>query len=214
MELESLNATFVIDTFLLLLIGIGPKIALVPFLEATRQMPQATQRRVLRKMLITAAVVAVLLLILGGLLTRLLHFSPGALGVASGIILLIIATTMVLGQSNGNGSRPAEDRDPMQLAVFPLAVPYLLNPAGIVVLVTASAEAASVGVVAVVVGILIVVLALDIVVFRWAVKIGSHLDASRMLVTEKVFGFLLAALAVQLALNGLSDVGVIHLTGH
>ena len=35
MELESLNATFVIDTFLLLLIGIGPKIALVPFLEAT-----------------------------------------------------------------------------------------------------------------------------------------------------------------------------------
>jgi multiple antibiotic resistance protein len=214
MELESLNATFVIDTFLLLLIGIGPKIALVPFLEATRQMPQATQRRVLRKMLITAATVAVLLLILGGLLTRLLHFSPGALGVASGIILLIIATTMVLGQSNGNGSRPAEDRDPMQLAVFPLAVPYLLNPAGIVVLVTASAEAASVAVVAVVVGILVVILALDVVVFRWAVQVSSHLDASRMLVTEKVFGFLLAALAVQLALNGLSDVGVIHLTGH
>ena len=34
-ELESLDAAFVIDTFLLLLIGIGPKIALVPFLEAT-----------------------------------------------------------------------------------------------------------------------------------------------------------------------------------
>jgi len=35
-----------------------------------------------------------------------------------------------------------------------------------------------------------------------------------MLVTEKVFGFLLAALAVQLALDGLSDVGVIHLIQH
>jgi multiple antibiotic resistance protein len=215
MELETLNAAFVIDTFLLLLIGIGPKIALVPFLEATKQMPEDTKRLVLRKMLTTAAIVAVLLLVLGGLLTRLLHFSPGALGVASGIILLIIAVTMVLGRHDENGgSHPVEDKDPMQVAVFPLAVPYLLNPAGIVVLVTASAEAASVGVVAVVVGILIVVLALDIVVFRWAVKIGSHLDASRMLVTEKVFGFLLAALAVQLALNGLSDVGVIHLTGH
>ena len=145
MELESLNATFVIDTFLLLLIGIGPKIALVPFLEATREMPQATQRRVLRKMLSTAAAVAVLLLILGGLLTRLLHFSPGALGVASGIILLIIAVTMVLGQHDEHsGSDPIEDKDPMQLAVFPLAVPYLLNPAGIVVLVTASAEASTV----------------------------------------------------------------------
>ncbi len=126
-------------------------------------MPQATQRRVLRKMLTTAATVAVLLLILGGLL----HFSPGALGVASGIILLIIAVTMVLGQHEENTrSHPAEDKDPMQTAVFPLAVPYLLNPAGIVALVTASAEAASVSVVAVVVGILIVILALDIVVFR------------------------------------------------
>ncbi len=215
MELESLDATFVIDTFLLLLIGVGPKIALVPFLETTGQMPEATKRAVLRKMLTTAAIVAVLLLILGGLLTRLLHFSPGALGVASGIILLIIAVTMVLGKHDqDSGSRPAEDQDPMKVAVYPLAVPYLLNPAGIVVLVTASAEAASVAVVAVVVGILIVILALDVLVFRWAVQVSSHLDPSRMLVTEKVFGFLLAALGVQLMLNGLSDVGVIHLTGH
>jgi small neutral amino acid transporter SnatA (MarC family) len=215
MELESLDAAFVIDTFLLLLIGIGPKIALVPFLETTGDMPEATKRRVLRKMLTTAATVAVLLLILGGLLTRLLHFSPGALGVASGIILLIIAVTMVLGQGDGNGgSHPVKDRDPMQVAVFPLAVPYLLNPAGIVVLVTASAEASTLAVDAAVVGVLVVVLALDVVVFRWAVQVSSHLDPSRMLVTEKIFGFLLAALAVQLMLNGLSDVGVIHLTSH
>ena len=214
MELESLNATFVIDTFLLLLIGIGPKIALVPFLDATRSMSEATKRRVVRKMLVTAATVAVLLLILGGLLTRLLHFSPGALGVASGIILLIIAVTMVLGQQDSNGSHQAQEKDPMQVAAFPLAVPYLLNPAGIVVLVTVSAESASFAVFGVVVGILIVILALDVAVFRWAVQVSSHLDESRMLVTEKVFGFLLAAIAVQLSLEGLSDVGVIHLTGH
>jgi len=103
----------------------------------------------------------------------------------------------------------------MQVAVFPLAVPYLLNPAGIVVLVTLSAEASSIAVLAVAVGVLVAVLAFDVVVFRWAVQVGSKLDAGRMLVTEKVFGFLLAALGVQLVLNGLSDVGVVHLTtGH
>jgi small neutral amino acid transporter SnatA (MarC family) len=215
-DLESLDAAFVIDTFLLLLIGIGPKIALVPFLEATAAMSEAVKRRVLRKMLTTAAIVAVLLLVLGGLLTRLLHFSPGALGVASGIILLVIAVAMVLGHQTGNGGdHPVEGRDPMQVAVFPLAVPYLLNPAGIVVLVTLSAEASSIAVLAVGVGVLVAVLAFDIAVFRWAVQVSSKLDASRMLVTEKVFGFLLAALGVQLVLNGLSDVGVIHLTtGH
>ena len=246
-ELESLDAAFVIDTFLLLLIGIGPKIALVPFLEMTAGMTESTKRRVLRKMLATAALVAALLLILGGLLTRLLHFSPGALGVASGIILLIIAATMVLGQGNGTGGGSGAlvggahvggaqvggayagggqvgggpggghqiiGRDPMQVAVFPLAVPYLLNPAGIVVLVTLSAEASSLAVLGAAVGVLVVVLVFDVVVFRWATAVSSKLDASRMLVTEKVFGFLLAALGVQLVLNGLADVGVVHLTGH
>jgi multiple antibiotic resistance protein len=75
-----------------------------------------------------------------------------------------------------------------------------------------SAEASSIAVIAVAVGVLIGVLAIDVVVFRGAVRVSSKLDPSRMLVTEKVFGFLLAALAVQLILNGLSDVGVIHLT--
>jgi len=227
-ELESLDAAFVIDTFLLLLIGIGPKIALVPFLEMTAGMTESTKRRVRRKMLTTAALVGVLLLILGGVLTRLLHFSPGALGIASGIILLIIAASMVLGQGNGTGAgnggahgggghgggHQIIGRDPMEVAVFPLAVPYLLNPAGIVVLVTLSAEASSLAVLGAAVGVLILVLAFDVVVFRWATAVSSKLDASRMLVTEKVFGFLLAALGVQLVLNGLADVGVIHLTGH
>jgi small neutral amino acid transporter SnatA (MarC family) len=212
MEFESVNAAAVIDIFLLLLIGVGPKIALVPFLDLTADMPAATKGRVVRKMLTTAVAAAVLLLVLGGLLTRLLHFSTGALSIASGIILLVISVSMVLGQPGSDADNSQlKGKDPMQLAVFPLAVPYLLNPAGIVVLVTASAEAASFGVFAVVVGALAIVIALDAVVFRWANRVSDHLNENRMLLTEKVFGFLLAALAVQLALDGLSDLGVIHL---
>ena len=102
----------------------------------------------------------------------------------------------------------------MQIAVFPLAIPYLLNPAGIVTLVTLSAEADSVAVFAMVLGLLVVVLALDVAVFRAANRVSDHLDESRMLVTEKVFGVLLAALAVQLMLDGLDSVGIIHLASH
>jgi multiple antibiotic resistance protein len=215
MEFKTVDATAIIDTFLLLLIGIGPKIALVPYLEATAHLPSATKARIVRTMLTTATVIAVLLLVFGGLLTRLLHFSPGALGVASGIILLIIAITMVLGPRGAEPTDTAfKGKDPLQLAVYPLAVPYLLNPAGIVVLVTAWAEAASLAVIAMMVCVLALVLLIDLVVFRWANRVSEHLDASRMLVTEKVFGFLLAALAVQLVLNGLADVGVLHLIGH
>ena len=93
----------------------------------------------------------------------------------------------------------------MQLAQFPLAVPYLLNPVGIVGLMTISAEAKSLSVFAVEFGILVFVLLLDVVVFRWANRVSDKLDEGRMLVTEKVFGFLIAAIAVQLVLDGLAD---------
>jgi len=215
MDFDSVTATTVFDTFLLLLIGIGPKLALVPFLHATAGMPVATKRLVLRKMLTTAGTVAVVLLVLGGVLTRVLHFSTGALSVASGILLLLIAIGMVFGRDDpAAGSLAVEGKDPLQLAVVPLGVPYLLNPAGIVALVTASAEAGSLGVIAVVVATLVAVLALDVVVFRRATEVSENLIENRLLVTEMVFGFLLAALAVQLALNGLAEVGVIELAGH
>jgi hypothetical protein len=59
-----------------------------------------------------------------------------------------------------------------------------------------------------------VVIVIDAAVFRWANRVSEHLNENRMLMTEKVFGFLLAALAGQLALDGLADVGVIHLLEH
>ena len=212
---NTIDVYVVVDVFLLLLIGVGPKIALVPYLEVTDGMDGSTKTRVTNKMLRTAGSVAFLLIVLGELLTRLLHFSTGALGVAGGIILLIIAISMVKGPGDPEAAhRALAARDPMGLAVFPLAIPYLLNPVGIVVLVTASAEAVTLEKFALVVGLLVAVLALDVVVFRLANRISEHLDESRMLVTEKVFGFLLAALAVQLVLDGLNQVGVINLVGH
>ena len=215
MDITSLDFDVLVEMFLLLLIGVGPKIALVPFIEATAAMDEPTKRRVARKMITTAAAAAVSLAVLGEVLRRLLHFSAGALSVAGGIILIIIAVSMVLSTDQPETSSAGSvRRDPMEVAVFPLAIPYLLNPAGIVALVTLAAEAGSVAVFAVYLGILALVLAIDVGVFRWANGVSDHLDASRMLVTEKVFGFLLAALAVQLVLDGLEDVGVLHLTGH
>ncbi|MFZ0975328.1 MAG: MarC family protein [Solirubrobacteraceae bacterium] len=214
MKHTSVDIYLVIDTFLLLLIGIGPKIALVPFVEITAPLDAATKARIVRKMLTTAAVVALILVGLGEFLSRLLHFSTGSLSIAGGIILFIIAITMVRGTAEPDGNQAVTERDPMRIAVFPLAVPYLLNPAGIVALVTLSAEADSIAVFAMVLGVLALVLALDVGVFRLANRASDHLDESRMLVTEKIFGILLAALAVQLVLDGLDSVGIIHLTGH
>ncbi|HEX6525318.1 MAG TPA: MarC family protein [Streptosporangiaceae bacterium] len=212
MDETSITAAGVIDTFLVLLIGIGPKLALVPFLTITASLDDATKRRVQRKMLTTAATVAVLLMVLGELLRTLLHFTIGSLSIAGGVILLVLAVWMVL--SPPDGSRSIAGKDPMQLALFPLAVPYLLNPVGIVGLMTISAEAKSLSVFAVEFGILVFVLLIDVAVFRWANRVSEKLDEGRMLVTEKVFGFLIAAIAVQLVLDGMVQIGVLASVPH
>jgi small neutral amino acid transporter SnatA (MarC family) len=213
MDETSITVPGAIDTFLVLLIGIGPKLALVPFLQTTASVDAAIKRRVLRKMLVTAATVALALIVLGELLRTLLHFTVASLSIAGGVILLVLAVGMVLGQSDDGGSRTA-GKDPMQLAQFPLAVPYLLNPVGIVGLVTISAEAQSLSVLAMAIAILAFVLLIDVAVFRWANRVSARLDESRMLVTEKVFGFLIAAIAVQLVLDGLASAGIIAPIAH
>ena len=213
MDQTSITAAGAIDTFLVLLIGIGPKLALVPFLEITASLDRAAKQRVLSKMLTTAAAVAVVLTVLGELLRTLLHFTIGSLSIAGGVILLVLAVWMVLAPPGASSHRTAA-KDPMQFAQFPLAVPYLLNPVGIVGLMTISAEAESVSVFVLELGILGFVLLLDLVVFHWANRVSEKLDENRMLVTEKVFGFLIAAIAVQLVLDGLASVGVIGPVPH
>lgn len=212
MDQASVTTAGAIDTFLLLLIGIGPKLALVPFVEITASLDGPTKGRVQRKMLVTAATVALALILFGELLRVLLHFTVPSLSIAGGVILLVLAVWMVLAQPGGG--HHIEDKDPMQLAVFPLAVPDLLNPVGIVALVTISAEAESILVLALSIGILAFVLLIDIAVFRFANKVSAKLDENRMLVTEKVFGFLIAAIAVQLMLDGLAGAGVISTVAH
>jgi small neutral amino acid transporter SnatA (MarC family) len=64
----------------------------------------------------------------------------------------------------------------MQLAQVPLAVPYLPNPVGIVGLMTISAEAKSLSVLAAEIAILVFVLLLDLVVFHWAARVGQTLN--------------------------------------
>jgi small neutral amino acid transporter SnatA (MarC family) len=70
------------------------------------------------------------------------------------------------------------------------------------VLVTASAETRTPGDLAIVLIPLAAVLVLDVVVLAAANRISSHLDPAWMLVTEKVFGFLLA------------DIGLIQAVDH
>jgi multiple antibiotic resistance protein len=219
MDFDNIDFYLVFDLFILLLIGMGPKIALVPFLDLTNKMDADTKRSVAQRMVRTAVGTALILVLLGWFLMRLLHFSPGAANIAGGIVLLLLALHMLVSPGKDHHD-DASGRDAMQMALYPLAVPYLLNPAGIAVLVIASGDAALSDTNTLILVVILIVLVLLMGVIDWFVftnidKLAKHLDPSRLAVTEAVFGVLLAALAVQLMLDGLHDLGIISmLTSH
>lgn len=214
MEFDTIDFYLIFDLFLLLLIGMGPKIALVPFLELTQEMDADTQKGIADRMVRTALGTALLLVVLGWFLMRLLHFTPGAANVAGGIVLLLLALHMLVSPGREDHHERASGRDPMKVAVYPLAVPYLLNPAGIAALVIFSDDIDSVLMGIIIVGLVLLVGAIDFAVFRNMDKLAKHLDPSRLAVTEAVFGVLLAALAVQLMVDGLAGLGIVTAVAH
>jgi multiple antibiotic resistance protein len=215
MNWNNIDFYLVFDLFILLLIGMGPKIALVPFIDLTKDMEGDMQRKVAQRMVRTGVTTALLLAVLGWFLMRLLHFSAGAANIAGGIVLLLLALHMLISPGKDDHHEKASGRDAMQMALYPLAVPYLLNPAGIAALVIASSEVDSILMGVILVGLVLLVGAIDWLVFSNMNKISKYLDPSRLAVTEAVFGVLLAALAVQLMLDGLHVLGIISLlSGH
>ena len=211
---DSIDFFVIFDLFMLLLIGMGPKIALVPFLDLTKTLDAETQRKIADTMVRTAVGTALLLVVLGWFLMRLLHFTPGAANVAGGIVLLLISLHMMVSPAKKQDHKDhAADRDPQKMAIYPLAVPYLLNPAGIATLVIVSDTLDSILAGAVVIGVVLLVGLIDLAVFRNMDKLSKHLDPSRLVVTEVIFGVLLAALAVQLMADGLAAMGIIEMIG-
>jgi multiple antibiotic resistance protein len=201
------------EAFITLFIGMGPIKVLLIYIAKTQGMDKATKRLVARRTVLVAAGVAVALFIVGAIIQELLHFSIGALNIIGGLILLLLAIKMVI----GGGEKPQEGEgaavDPMSLAISPLAIPLTLNPVGIVTLVVASSEVTDMpSSIAVVVMIAIIAL-IDLGVLLGSDYVARYLSEATVHLLEVLLGIFLGAMAVQLMLNGLADVGAITLSG-
>jgi len=205
----SINVELVAKLLLLLLVGLGPKIALVPFLDKTKSMSPEEQRATGRLMVRTAVVTALVIFVTGALLMRLLHITSGAVAVAGGIILALLAVRMASGPGEGVVEEGHLVPGGRSIAVYPLAVPYLLNPVGFTVLIIASGEVVSAAGAALVVGLVLLVGAVDYLVFANIDRLASRLNPTSLVVSEVVFGILLTAVAVQLVVFGLQSLGII-----
>ena len=210
MDFTVIDTGLVAKLLLLLLVGMGPKIALVPFLEMTHAFDAGTKATIGRQMVLTATIAALIIFATGALLMRLLHITGGAVAVAGGIVLALLALKMAAGPTEKHGNEDlGMPVDPAKIAVFPLAVPYLLNPVGITVLIIASGEVVSIASAVLVVALILLVAAFDYVLFTNIDVLAKRMKPASLIVSEVVFGILLTAVAVQLFVTGLVNLGII-----
>ena len=203
------------EAFITIFIGMGPIKGLLIYIASTKGLDKNTKRAMAGRIVIVAGSVGVGLFILGAMLQQILHFSIGALNIIGGLILLLLALRMVLGGNPQTGAGETAE-DPMKMAISPLAIPLTLNPVGIVSLVVASSQVTDLPSSIAIVVMIAIVMAIDYAVLLLSDRVAPYLSEAIITLFEVILGILLGALAIQLMLNGLADVGVIALSssGH
>jgi len=197
------------DIIVILLITIGPLKATIVYAALTAKADSAFRRQVAIKTVMTAAVVVVLFVIAGEFLLQVFHITLPALKIAGGLILLLFALHMVLGEEKKGEAETAPSTD---IAVYPLAMPLMATPQGIVAIVTIAAGTQSMGGIAVLLVLCLIIMAFNLVVLLFADKIIAAIRPAALQIIGKIVGILLAGLAIQLMLSAGTDLGLIAKT--
>jgi MarC family membrane protein len=198
---------------------IGPVDSAVLVASLTPNMSRAERRAVSIKAVSIATVIILLFALVGEPILRRLGVSLAALQTAGGIILFMIALDMTLSKRASPSlltlkeSAEAENKADAhaEIAVFPLATPLLAGPGAMTgaIVLAANTKGDPALLVAVVFGILAVML-LTLALLLVAQEVHRVIGVTARKVIVRVFGVLLAALAVQMIFNGISAA---HLFG-
>ncbi len=192
---------------------IGPVDSAVLVASLTPNLTRAERRAVSVKAVFIATIIILVFALVGEPVLRQLGVSIAALQTAGGIILFIIAIDMTLSRRPGATTlSPGENAEVenkaeanADIAVFPLATPLLAGPGAITgaIVLAASTNGGSALLAAVIAGI-VAVMALTLALLLVAQEVHRMIGTTARKVIVRVFGVLLAALAVQLIFNGIS----------
>ncbi|MFO1155976.1 MAG: MarC family protein [Rhodospirillales bacterium] len=203
-----------VDIFTILLITIGPLKGMILFAALTAQADATFRRKVAMRAVATATGVVLLFIVAGELMLQIFHVTLPALKIAGGIILLLVALHMVMGEMGNEGKDTGTAAEPsLGIAVYPIAVPMLATPQGIVAIVALTAAATPAQLVLIVVFSL-AIMAFNLIVLLAAGRIVRVIGESGVQIMAKIAGILLAALAIQLMLLALQDLGVLERAAH
>jgi multiple antibiotic resistance protein len=203
---------FALGAFVTLLVVVDPPGVVPMFVALTKGEPPAHRRAILIRAVLIAFGAALFFLVAGRAVLSYLGVTVHAFSISGGILLFVAAMPMLFGQRGGLQSpEPQEETSTAHdIAVFPLAMPLLSGPGTIATILLLTSQAG--GDYQKLMAIGIAIAAVFLVTFV-TLYVGARLirlvGEGGVDIATRVMGIVLAALAVQYVLNGVT--GYYHL---
>jgi multiple antibiotic resistance protein len=197
---------YLVSALVTLVVVVDP-VGLVPtFLAVTHGLPQQTRRRIAMRASIIAAAILAGTALLGDWLLHQLGITLPAFRIAGGLLLFAVASEMVFGVRIERQSKQAEDALEEHLrnvAAFPLAIPLMAGPGAITATLLLAGQAGGKPIsLTILIAVVVAVCALCLGVFLLADRVDRLLGITGNVVSSRLLGVLLAALAVQYVIDG------------
>ena len=201
------------EIIMLLFATIGPlKVVIVCASMTARASAQFIKRVALRST-VTAFLVCLVFAVLGEVILRLFRVSVPAFQIGGGIIVLLFSIEMVMGGKEAVKERNIKnpeisDDPPLDIAIYPLAIPLMASVSGLVAIVSILAQKDDLPSVLYLSAVIAAIMALNYVCLRSCQYIVKAAGPAVLQVVGKIMGVILTALAVELILMGLGGLGV------
>ena len=200
---------FALAAFVTLLVVVDPP-GVVPIFVALTQDEPARRSAILTRAVLIAFGVALFFLIAGRAVLSYLGVTVHAFSISGGILLFVTAMPMLFGQRGGLQAPEPRERGGEDISVFPLAMPLLSGPGTIATILLLTSQAGNdvkkVGAIGVAIAIVFLV---SFISLYLGSRLMRLLGEGGVHIATRVMGIVLAALAVQYVLNGIT--GYYHL---
>jgi multiple antibiotic resistance protein len=201
-----------LSALVLLFVTIGPLETAFIFAGLTAGAPREVRRRIAVRAVTIATVVLALFAVGGAGLLALLDIGMPAFRLAGGLLLVLVAIDLMFAHPTGLTSittAEAQEAEGRDIAVFPLAIPLMAGPGSITAMVLLVGDAPySLPNAVVVLAALVVVMAATYAILALADRVTGFFGLTGVNVVARVSGIVLAALAMQLMLDGLRESGL------
>jgi len=211
------------DTFITFLALLGPQKVLISFARVARDLDVRSLRVVAVATAVTAAIVGTLCALTAPWLATFFHITPAALALASGLVFFSYAVGLVLGVHFDPAEAPAKaipddegdggDADPshpLRSGFRAMLLPFVVSPLAVAADLEVSLNAGHWGARWVVAGAFALVALVDALSAVIFAPLLRRTHESILEVLSRLLGILLAAVGVQLFLEGLTSLGVLH----